>query len=103
MHCHLDHSRTNIRCFCADGSVKEEEEEEEVQDYKVKCLNNLAAAQLKLEQYEEALLTSRDVLALEPNNVKALFRTGKVRVSVHADTADVRSIRFDSYQSRNDY
>ncbi|AWP08482.1 putative peptidyl-prolyl cis-trans isomerase FKBP8-like [Scophthalmus maximus] len=53
-------------------------EEEEVRDYRVKCLNNLATAQLKLEQYNEALHTSRDVLTLEPNNVKALFRTGKL-------------------------
>nr|XP_046249040.1 FKBP prolyl isomerase 16 [Scatophagus argus] len=60
----------------SDGSVKAEEEE--VQDYRVKCLNNLAAAQLKLEQYSEALHTSRDVLTLEPNNVKALFRAGKL-------------------------
>ncbi|KAE8296326.1 Peptidyl-prolyl cis-trans isomerase FKBP8 [Larimichthys crocea] len=58
------------------GSVKAEEEE--VQEYRVKCLNNLAAAQLKLEQYNEALHTSRDVLTLEPNNVKALYRTGKL-------------------------
>lgn len=67
-------------CLCTDGingSVKAEEEE--VQEYRVKCLNNLAAAQLKLEQYNEALHTSRDVLTLEPNNVKALYRTGKVR------------------------
>lgn len=54
-------------------------EGEEVQDYRVKCLNNLAAAQLKLEQYDDALHTSRDVLSLDPQNVKALFRTGKVR------------------------
>ncbi|KAM8750361.1 FKBP prolyl isomerase 16 [Acanthopagrus schlegelii] len=60
----------------SDGSVKAEEEE--VQDYRVKCLNNLAAAQLKLERYDEALHTSRDVLTLEPNNVKALFRAGKL-------------------------
>lgn len=68
------------RFFCADGgddSVKVNEEEE-VREYRVKCLNNLAATQLKLEQYEEALNTSRDVLTLEQNNVKALFRTGKV-------------------------
>lgn len=67
--------------MCADGgddNVKVDEEEE-VREYRVKCLNNLAAAQLKLEQYEEALSTSRDVLTLEQNNVKALFRTGKVR------------------------
>ncbi|KAM9854769.1 FKBP prolyl isomerase 16 [Aulostomus maculatus] len=55
-----------------------ETEEEEVRDYRVKCLNNLATAQLKLEQFDKALHTSRDVLALEPNNVKALFRTGKL-------------------------
>ena len=67
-------------CFPADGDkAVVVEEEEEVQDYRVKCLNNLAAAQLKLEQYEEALHTSRDVLCLDPSNVKALFRTGKVR------------------------
>uniref|UniRef100_A0A8P4KGI3 peptidylprolyl isomerase n=1 Tax=Dicentrarchus labrax TaxID=13489 RepID=A0A8P4KGI3_DICLA len=62
--------------YGSDGGVKAEEEE--VQDYRVKCLNNLAAAQLKLEQYDEALHTSRDVLTLEPNNVKALFRAGKL-------------------------
>uniref|UniRef100_A0A8C7LYU3 FKBP prolyl isomerase 16 n=1 Tax=Oncorhynchus mykiss TaxID=8022 RepID=A0A8C7LYU3_ONCMY len=63
-----------------DGSsdVLLEGEEEEVQDYRVKCLNNLAAAQLKLEQYDDALHTSRDVLSLDPQNVKALFRTGKL-------------------------
>ncbi|XP_034390343.1 peptidyl-prolyl cis-trans isomerase FKBP8 isoform X1 [Cyclopterus lumpus] len=55
------------------------EEEEEVRDYRVKCLNNLAAAQLKLERYDEALHTSRDVLTLEPNNVKSLFRMGKLQ------------------------
>lgn len=58
------------------------EEEEEVREYRVKCLNNLATAQLRLEQFNEALHTSRDVLTLQPNNVKALFRTGKVRVSL---------------------
>uniref|UniRef100_A0A672H465 peptidylprolyl isomerase n=1 Tax=Salarias fasciatus TaxID=181472 RepID=A0A672H465_SALFA len=60
----------------SDGGV--EPEEEEVQDDRVKCLNNLATAQLKLEQFDEALHTSRDVLSLEPDNVKALFRTGKL-------------------------
>ncbi|MEQ2291032.1 hypothetical protein AMECASPLE_009268 [Ameca splendens] len=55
-----------------------EEEEEEVREYRIKCLNNLAAAQLKLEQFDEALHTSRDVLTLQPNNVKALFKTGKL-------------------------
>ncbi|KAM9754176.1 FKBP prolyl isomerase 16 isoform 2-T3 [Menidia menidia] len=62
-----------------DGSdVGVQAEEEEVQEYRVKCLNNLATTQLKLEQVDEALHTSRDVLTLEPNNVKALFRAGKL-------------------------
>lgn len=59
-----------------------EEEEEEVNDHRVKCLNNLAAAQLKLGQVDEALHTSRDVLFLDPQNVKALFRKGKVWVNI---------------------
>lgn len=67
-------------CLCADGSDSGAvEEEEEMQDYRIKCLNNLATTQLKLERYSEALHSSRDVLTLEPNNVKALFRAGKVR------------------------
>ncbi|KAM3870618.1 FKBP prolyl isomerase 16 [Diretmus argenteus] len=61
-----------------DGLVVVVAEEEEMQDYRVKCLNNLATAQLKLEQYDDALHTSRDVLFLEPNNVRALYRTGKL-------------------------
>lgn len=87
----------------SDGSVKAEEEE--VQDYRVKCLNNLAAAQLKLERYDEALHTSRDVLTLEPNNVKALFRAGKVRARFFRviSLTTARSISFDPYQSINDY
>uniref|UniRef100_A0AAY4BQK0 peptidylprolyl isomerase n=1 Tax=Denticeps clupeoides TaxID=299321 RepID=A0AAY4BQK0_9TELE len=68
---------TRSYCMALDvGSAAEEEEE--VNDYRVKCLNNLAAAQLKLERYDEALHTCRDVLFLDPNNVKALFRTGKL-------------------------
>ncbi|KAI4826024.1 hypothetical protein KUCAC02_021682, partial [Chaenocephalus aceratus] len=58
------------------GGVKTEEEE--VRDYRVKCLNNLATVQIKLEQYQEALSSSREVLTLEPNNVKSLFRAGKL-------------------------
>ncbi|XP_057692223.1 FKBP prolyl isomerase 16 [Corythoichthys intestinalis] len=60
------------------GDCGAKEEEQEVHDYRVKCLNNLATAQLKLEKYNEALHTSRDVLALDPNNVKSLYRAGKI-------------------------
>uniref|UniRef100_A0A8C5YF68 peptidylprolyl isomerase n=1 Tax=Microcebus murinus TaxID=30608 RepID=A0A8C5YF68_MICMU len=47
------------------------EEEEQLLQLKVKCLNNLAASQLKLDHY--AL-----VLEHQPDNIKALFRKGKV-------------------------
>ncbi|XP_041061175.1 peptidyl-prolyl cis-trans isomerase FKBP8 [Carcharodon carcharias] len=55
-----------------------EEEEEELMEVKVKCLNNLAAAQLKLEHFEAALKSSEAALKHQPNNIKALFRKGKV-------------------------
>ncbi|XP_066557998.1 FKBP prolyl isomerase 16 [Amia ocellicauda] len=60
------------------GSSVAEAEAEELRDCRVKCLNNLAAAQLKLEQYGDALSTSDNVLLLDPHNVKALFRRGKL-------------------------
>ncbi|XP_077082611.1 peptidyl-prolyl cis-trans isomerase FKBP8 isoform X2 [Siphateles boraxobius] len=53
-------------------------EEEELLDMKVRCLNNMAAAQLKLDHYEAALRSCVSVLAHQPDNVKALFRKGKV-------------------------
>ncbi|XP_077187705.1 peptidyl-prolyl cis-trans isomerase FKBP8 isoform X2 [Paroedura picta] len=54
------------------------EEEAELLDVKVKCLNNLAASQLKLDHYEAALRSCNQVLEQQPDNIKALFRKGKV-------------------------
>ncbi|XP_069505388.1 peptidyl-prolyl cis-trans isomerase FKBP8 isoform X2 [Ambystoma mexicanum] len=54
------------------------EEEAELLDVKVKCLNNLAASQLKLDHFEAALKSCNLVLEQQPDNVKALFRKGKV-------------------------
>lgn len=47
---------------------------------KVKCLNNIAAAQLKLDHYDAALRSCVSVLVHQPDNIKALFRKGKVGV-----------------------
>lgn len=55
-------------------------EEAELLDVKVKCLNNLAASQLKLDHYEAALKSCNLVLEHQPGNIKALFRKGKVRL-----------------------
>ncbi|XP_072889145.1 FKBP prolyl isomerase 16 isoform X2 [Hemitrygon akajei] len=54
------------------------QEAEELQEDGLKCLNNLAAAQLKLNLHEEVIASSNAVLHLDPNNVKALFRKGKL-------------------------
>lgn len=47
-------------------------------DVKVKCLNNMAASQLKLDHYDAALKSCVSALAHQPDNIKALFRMGKV-------------------------
>ncbi|XP_032650071.1 peptidyl-prolyl cis-trans isomerase FKBP8-like [Chelonoidis abingdonii] len=54
------------------------EEEEELQEHRVKCLNNCAAAQLKLQLFEEVLASCNAVLHIDPDNVKALYRKGKL-------------------------
>lgn len=54
------------------------EEEKELMDVKVKCLNNMAASQLKLDHYDAALKSCVSALAHHPDNIKALFRMGKV-------------------------
>ncbi|CAI5798788.1 peptidyl-prolyl cis-trans isomerase FKBP8 [Podarcis lilfordi] len=55
-----------------------QEEEEALVDVKMKCLNNLAASQLKLDHYDAALRSCNQVLEQQPDNIKALFRKGKV-------------------------
>lgn len=58
------------------------EEENELMDVKVKCLNNMAASQLKLDHYDAALKSCVSALAHQPDNIKALFRMGKVHVAL---------------------
>uniref|UniRef100_A0A8C5DI68 peptidylprolyl isomerase n=1 Tax=Gouania willdenowi TaxID=441366 RepID=A0A8C5DI68_GOUWI len=50
-------------------------------EVQVKCFNNMAASMLKLEQYDVALQCCYAVLIYQPENVKALFHTGKVLAS----------------------
>ncbi|XP_053128717.1 peptidyl-prolyl cis-trans isomerase FKBP8-like isoform X2 [Hemicordylus capensis] len=54
------------------------EEEQQLREQQAKCLNNCAAAQLKLQRPEEALASCNEVLGLDPDNVKALSRKGKL-------------------------
>lgn len=47
-------------------------------DERINVYNNLSAAHLKTDSTDEALQCVETVLKLQPNNVKALFRKGKV-------------------------
>lgn len=51
---------------------------QELLETRVKVYNNLAAAQMKISAFDVALLSVDNVLRCQPENVKALFRKGKV-------------------------
>lgn len=53
-------------------------------DVKVKCLNNMAASQLKLDHYDAAYKSCAAALVHQPDNIKALFRMGKVEAALTA-------------------
>lgn len=69
------------------------EEETELIDVKVKCLNNMAASQLKLDHYEAALKSCVSALAHQPENIKALFRMGKVLALQGENAEAIRIMR----------
>ncbi|XP_015493916.1 peptidyl-prolyl cis-trans isomerase FKBP8-like [Parus major] len=54
------------------------EEEEELREQRVKCLNNCAAAELKLGRAEEALAACEAALRIDPDNGRALLRRGQL-------------------------
>ncbi|XP_060536324.1 peptidyl-prolyl cis-trans isomerase FKBP8 [Cylas formicarius] len=47
---------------------------------RLKVSNNMASAQIKMELYDQALLSLQTVLRCQPNNVKALFRKAKIQI-----------------------
>ncbi|KAM3619403.1 uncharacterized protein V6R79_007652 [Siganus canaliculatus] len=69
------------------------EEEDELVDVKVKCLNNMAASQLKLDHYDAALKSCVLALAHQPENIKALFRMGKVQALQGEYTEAIQTLR----------
>ncbi|XP_060933604.1 peptidyl-prolyl cis-trans isomerase FKBP8 [Limanda limanda] len=69
------------------------EEEDALMDVKVKCLNNMAASQLKLDHYDAALKSCVSALAHQPENIKALFRMGKVLALQGEYTEAVQTLR----------
>lgn len=69
------------------------EEENELMDVKVKCLNNMAASQLKLDHHGAALKSCISALEHQPENVKALFRMGKVLALQGEYTEAIQTLR----------
>uniref|UniRef100_A0A1A7YNS1 peptidylprolyl isomerase n=1 Tax=Iconisemion striatum TaxID=60296 RepID=A0A1A7YNS1_9TELE len=69
------------------------EEENELLDVKVKCLNNMAASQLKLDHYDAALKSCVSALEHQPENIKALFRMGKVLALQGEYTEAIQTLR----------
>lgn len=55
-----------------------EEEIHNLLEERIKVYNNLAAAQMKIKAFDTALQSVDNVLRCQPNNVKALFRKGKI-------------------------
>ncbi|XP_039258157.2 peptidyl-prolyl cis-trans isomerase FKBP8-like [Styela clava] len=51
-----------------------------INELRIKCYNNLTASQMKQEKWQDAFKSCRAAEKLEPNNVKALFRKGKIHV-----------------------
>ncbi|XP_059197992.1 peptidyl-prolyl cis-trans isomerase FKBP8 [Centropristis striata] len=69
------------------------EEENELMDVRVKCLNNMAASQLKLDHYDAALKSCVSALEHQPDNIKALFRMGKVLALQGEYTEAIQTLR----------
>ncbi|KAK5870107.1 hypothetical protein PBY51_024768 [Eleginops maclovinus] len=69
------------------------EEESDLMDVRVKCLNNMAASQLKLDHYDAALKSCVSALEHQPYNIKALFRMGKVLALQGEYTEAIQTLR----------
>lgn len=65
-----------------DPSVKQvdltNEQLQELLEGRIRVNNNLAMAQMKVEAWDAALKSVESVLSCKPDNVKALFRKGKI-------------------------
>nr|CAD7453073.1 unnamed protein product [Timema tahoe] len=60
---------------------------------RLKVYNNLAAAQMKIKAYDAALQSVENVLRCQPENVKALFRKGKIMSAKGDNAGAVEAVR----------
>lgn len=78
---YLDEVEGGIKTISADNEEEITDADlQELLEDRISVCNNMAAAQIKLESYDAALLSLQTVLRCQPNNVKALFRKAKVNI-----------------------
>jgi len=80
-----DNAKAVYHYHCALMYVKglhnvSEQDTKKVNEIKIACDNNLAAVHMKEGQYRKVIPCCSRVLAIEPSNVKALFRRGKAYI-----------------------
>lgn len=76
---YLDETEGGITNPTVDGNMPPTNAQlQELLEDRVKVYNNLAMAQMKISAYDAALKSVDTVLRCQPNNVKALFRKGKI-------------------------
>nr|CAI5846159.1 unnamed protein product [Callosobruchus analis] len=63
-----------------DGGGASDAELQVLLENRVSVCNNMAAAQIKMEAYDQALTSLQTVLTCQPDNVKAHFRKAKVYI-----------------------
>lgn len=76
---YLDESEGGITNPTTDGELEPTNAQlQELLEDRIKVYNNMAQAQMKIQAFEPALKSVDTVLQCQPNNVKALFRKGKI-------------------------
>lgn len=88
--------RESILCYTKalmilNASSKSQDDNSDLQalvEMKLKCYSNLAAAQLKIQDYEAAEQACASALLIQPNNVKVLYRKAKAIMEKGAGDLD---------------
>lgn len=76
---YLDESEGGITNPTVDGQLEPTNAQlQELLEDRIKVYNNMAQAQMKIQAFEAALKSVDTVLQCQPDNVKALFRKGKI-------------------------
>jgi len=65
-----------VRFFENDANLKEDQKKI-AESLKIPCYLNIAACKLKIGDYQDVIKNCDDVLKVQPDNVKALFRKGQ--------------------------